>query len=226
MRWVVFSVVAAVFFGLAWGALDMGWNEAAGVLGIVTGIFGLAALAEFVIRYAEVMAGIFERRQTALNRTSLVMVSEALKYLHPENSKLLDKFIARTVWDVDIQIKTGERDWMLRGTDVHFGFIEYVLDHSGNGKLCGRNQFAEGSKKWDPHSITEDREQHRQFEEWLASRLIVVRQYGENHPAMFMPPWNPQALKKLMGFDGPVDLYKADEVEKVAGLRDLNAISQ
>jgi hypothetical protein len=211
MRWVWLSIFGAVFFGIAWGAQLQGWNVAAAVLGLIMLILFVAALAEFTSHYGEINSEIFERRQRAVNTTPVVMIAESLKALHPENTKLLSKFIAQTVWDVTIDLDRGERDWMLRGYDVHFGLIEFVLDNSKDGKLYPRNKFLEGSRKWDPNGVVEDREQHRQFEQWLSSRLIVVREFGDNHPAMFLPPWTPERLKVVMGFDGPNDLYQPDE---------------
>lgn len=219
MRWIWMAILGSVFFGAAWWAMNMGWDVAAAMLGLVMLVFAVASLAEFTSHYGEINSIIFERRQTAMNTTPIVMIAESLRGLHPENTRLLSKFVAQTVWDVTVDLQRGERDWMLRGYDVHFGFVEFVLDGSRNGRLCPRNRFAEGSRKWDPNGVVEDREQHRQFEEWLATRLIVVRQFGDNNPAMFMPPWTPEKLKVTMGFEGPQDLYKPEE----AVVRNLSA---
>lgn len=212
MRWIWFSILAAVFFGASWGIWNAGWDEMAAVFILVVIIFTVAALAEFGSHYGQINSFIFERRQQAVNTTPLVMIANALKGLHPENVAVLNRFAVHTVWDVQVDLESGERDWMLRGTDVHFGFIEYVLDHSQSGRLYPRSSFSQGSKAWDPLGIVEDREQHRQFELWLSTRLVVVREYGENHPAMFLPPWTPDLLKQRMGFEGMDDLYQPGEV--------------
>lgn len=211
MRWVWFSLLSILFFSLAWGAMLKGWDVVSATLGLTMLTFGLVAAGECVAHYREINSVIFARTQEAVNRTPVVLIAESLRGLHPENVKLLSKFIAQTVWDVEVDLTRGERDWMLRGYDVHFGFIEFVLDNSFDGRLYPRNRFIEGSKKWDPNGLVEDREQHRQFEQWLSSRLIVVREFGDNHPALFLPPWTPAKLKKLMGFDGPSDLYRPED---------------
>ena len=218
MKWIWFAILAAVLFGAAWGALNMGWDELGSVLGVVMVIFTIAALAEFAAHYGEVGSVIFARRQEAVNTTPLVLIAEALRGLHPDNVAVLNRFAVHTVWDVQIDLEAGERDWILRGTDVHFGFIEYVLDSSQGGRLYPRNKFLEGSKKWDPMGIVEDREQHRQFELWLSTRLVVVREFGENHPAMFLPPWTPEVLKVRMGFEGMGELYKPEEAVRLKNL--------
>lgn len=211
MRWIWLSIFGAVFFGAAWGAQNLGWEVFAAVLGLIMLIFVLGALAEFLSHYGEINSNIFERRQRAMNTTPVVMIAEALRGLHPENVRVLNKFAVRTVWDVKVDLERGERDWMLQGTNVHFGFVEFVLDNSRNGQLYPRNKFLEGSRKWDPDRIVDDREQHRQFELWLSSRFVVIREFGENHPAVFLPPWTPELLKQTMGFEGPQDLYQPDE---------------
>jgi hypothetical protein len=212
MRWIWFSIFAAVCFGLTVAALNKGWNEAAAVLGLVMTVFTVAALAEFWSHYGQIQSVMFERRQQAVNTTPLVLIANALRGLHPENVAVLNRFAVHTVWDVQVDLENGERDWLLRGTDVHFGFIEYVLDRSQGGKLYPRWKFSEGAKAWDPLGIVEDREQHRQFELWLSTRLVVVREYGQNHPAMFLPPWTPALLKERMGLAEMGDLYQPGEV--------------
>jgi len=218
MRWIWLAISGTFFFGLAWGAQRAEWDVAAVVLVLIVFVLLVATLAEFNAHYSEIHSIIFERKQRAVNTTPVVMIADALRGLHPENTRLLDKFIAQTVWDVTVDLQKGERDWMLRGTDVHFGFVEFVLDRSKDGRLYPRNKFAEGSRRWDPNGLVEDREQHRQLEHWLASRLIVVREFGDNHPAMILPPWTPERLKVVMGFEGPQDLYKAEEETAIKNL--------
>ena len=206
MRWVWFSIIAAVFFGAAWSAKDAGWVVVSSVLGLVMIVFFVAALAEFLTRYGEIHSVIYQRNQQARYTTSVVMIAEAIRSLHPESAKLLNRFTARAVWDVKIDMDKRERDVMLRGTNIHLGFVEFVLNNSANGKLYPRWKFSEGSFEWDPYKQVTDRAQHDEFELWLSSRLIVVRAY-DNAPAVILPPWTPELIKEAIGIVDQLEFY-------------------
>ena len=48
--------------------------------------------------------------------------------------------------------KNGDRDFILLGTNVHYAFIQFVLDHSNPVSLMAKRELSEGSKKFDPES--------------------------------------------------------------------------
>lgn len=151
----------------------------------------------------------FERRQAALANTPLVQLAEHMKAMHPEAVKVLNRFGVRTTWDV--VFNHGERDWVLQGTNCHFGFIEYVLNRSSSTALYPKRLIGEGSKKWDPDGLILDRDQYDQFETWLFSRLMVTRSHGDYKPAEFLPPWNPFHIKQMMGMVGEQELYQPQD---------------
>lgn len=158
---------------------------------------------------------LYERHAAANSMTPLVLLSNNLKQMNPEAVKTLNRFGVRTSWQV--RLNNGERDWVLADTNVHFGFIEFVLDHSGVA-LYPKNRFAEGSKKWDPDGLVTDREQYEEFERWLFARLMVTRSHGDFKPAEFIPPWTPKLIMETMGFTGEQELYQPEETVR----RDLN----
>jgi hypothetical protein len=185
--------------------------------------FGVLALAMAIINAWRLVTlhnqELFTQHQEALSLTPLVLLSQNMKQMHPEAVKVLNRFGVRTSWQVRMDAETGTRDWVLADTNVHFGFIEYVLSHSGKA-LYPKNRFSEGSKKWDPDHIVEDREQYEEFEKWLFARLMVTRSHGEYKPAEFLPPWTPEAILEKLGLTGVQELYVPEENGK---LKDLSA---
>jgi hypothetical protein len=155
-------------------------------------------------------ADMFSEHQSALSVTPLVLLSNNLKTMHPEAVKVLNRFGVRTSWQVRVDASRGVRDWVLADSNVHFGLIEFVLSRS-NGALYPKNRFSEGSKKWDPDGLVEDRTQYEELEKWLHARLMVTRSFGEYKPAEFIPPWTPELILETMGLTGEQDLYKPEE---------------
>jgi hypothetical protein len=157
----------------------------------------------------------YSERQVALSKTPLVLLAENMRQMHPEAVRVLNRFGVRTSWQVRVSKNFGERDWVLADTNVHFGFIEYVLLNS-NGTLYPRFRFSPGSKKWDPDGLVEDREQHEEFESWLFARMMVTRSHGEYKPAEFIPPWTPDLIMETLGLTGEQDLYRPDEDVRIS----------
>lgn len=176
-------------------------------------IIGLVGLWKYMSAHNVDM---FERRQIALSMTPLVLLSNNMKQMHPEAVRVLNRFGVRTSWQV--RMNFGERDWVLADTNVHFGFIEFVLLNSHTA-LYPKGRLSQGSKKWDPDGLVEDRVQHEEFERWMFSRLMVTRSHGDFKPAEFIPPWTPELILETMGLTGDQDLYRPDEDPR----KDLNS---
>lgn len=178
--------------------------------------FGLAGLflIIFLVNLWKYMAEFntqqFSEHQAALSRTPLVMLAEAMKQMHPEAVRVLNRFGVRTSWEVSVNAQSYERDWILAGTNAHFGFVEHVLSRSGK-TLYPKRSFPEGSKRWDPDHIVEDREQYDDLEQWMFARMMVTRSHGEFKPAEFIPPWNPKFVLEAMGLTGEQDLFRPEE---------------
>ncbi len=206
MKWIPLSFAAAIFGSGAWYCQGKSWFLAGAVCGVGMIIFGLTALAEFVEHYFENASYIFERFRRARATTPVVAIAEAIRDQHPENAKILLRFTARAVWDVKIDMDKRERDVMLRGTNIHLGFVEFLLNNSRNGQLYPRNRLSEGSYEWDAYKQVTDYEQHKEFELWLSSRLIVAREF-DNAPAVFLPPWTPELVKEVMGIKDQIEFY-------------------
>lgn len=220
MKWLWLSICAALFLGVAWFCLDHGWQIAMTVFGAIMLFFVVAAVAEFAIQYSNEAAVIYERNQRARYMSPVVMISEAIGHLHPEHMKLLYRFTARAVWDVKIDLDKRERDVMLRGTNIHLGFVEHVLDQSRNGELYPMNRFSEGSKEWDPDGVVTDWDQYREFELWLSTRLIVIRHYS-NKAAVFLPPWTPALVKEAMGIADQLEYWSPAVKNVIKPLNDV-----
>lgn len=185
---------------------------------IILGLFALAmALTNWWRLVTEHNEKIFEQHQNALSLTPLVLLSNNMRTMHPEAVKVLNRFGVRTSWQVRVDANRGQRDWVLADTNVHFGFIEFVLSRSGKG-LYPKNRFSEGSRKWDPDGLVDDREQYAEFENWLFSRLMITRSHGEFRPAEFIPPWTPALILETMGLTGEQELYQPDEDKTVKQL--------
>lgn len=206
---------------LGWGGFIVfqmeGWKNAA-VLMILVALLCLAITLTNWWRFAsDHNEELFERHQHALSVTPLVLLSENMKSMHPEAVRVLNRFGVRTSWQVRVDANRGQRDWMLADTNVHFGFIEFVLSRSGKALYPKRN-FHEGSRKWDPDGLVEDREQYAEFEMWLFARLMVTRSHGDFRPAEFIPPWTPELISVTMGLTGEQDLYQPEEDKAVKQL--------
>jgi hypothetical protein len=149
------------------------------------------------------------------------MLAEAMKQMHPEAVRVLNRFGVRTSWEVRVNAQTYERDWLLSGTNTHFGFVEHVLSRSGK-TLYPKRSFPEGSKKWDPDGLVEDREQYDDLERWMFARMMITRSHGDFKPAEFLPPWSPATVLEAMGLTGEQDLYRPAEEPR----KDLGATQQ
>jgi len=174
---------------------------------VLFGIIGLLDLWKYMSAHN---VDLFERQQNALSMTPLVLLSQNMKQMHPEAVRVLNRFGVRTSWQVRVNANLGERDWVLADTNVHFGFIEYILLNSKTS-LYPKYRLSEGSKKWDPDGLVEDRVQHQEFEMWLFARLMVTRSHGDYKPAEFIPPWTPNLIMEILGLTGEQDLYHPDE---------------
>jgi len=165
-------------------------------------------------------------RRGAESETPLVLLSKNMKQMHPEAIKVLNRFGVKTSWGVKVNVERGERDWVLLDTDpsVHFGFIEYVLDNSKGGKLMpmGYPYLTDGSKKWDPDGLIEDREQYHSLRKWMFARMMITEAHG-NQPPHFLPPWNAELLMESMGLTGEQDLYKPELDEKRTDMTEIPA---
>ncbi len=184
-----------------------------GLCGLFTVIF-LVNLWKYISEHATQM---FSEHQAALSITPLVLLSENMKQMHPEAVRVLNRFGVRTSWQVRVNTNLGTRDWVLADTNVHFGFIEFVLSRSGVA-LYPKNRFSQGAKKWDPDGLVEDREQYEELEKWMFARMMVTRSHGDFKPAEFIPPWTPALILEEMGLTSEQDLYRPDEELKVKDL--------
>src|SRR6185436_4091222 len=127
-------------------------------------LVALVNLWKLVTKHTEEM---FAEHQAALSTTPLVLLSQNMKQMHPEAVRVLNRFGVRTSWQVRVGRNFGERDWVLADTNVHFGFIEFVMSKSTRFALWPKRNFSQGSHKWDPDGLAEDREQYDEFEMWL-----------------------------------------------------------
>lgn len=179
--------------------------------GLLCGYFLFTAVTNWWMQVSEHNERMFYEHQSALSVTPLVLLSDNMKTMHPEAVRVLERFGVRTSWQVRVDAHNATRTWVLENTDpnVHFGFIEFVLSRSGKA-LYPKNRFSEGSRKWDPDGVVEDRAQYDAFELWMFSRLMVTRSHGEYKPAEFIPPWTPDEILKLMGMTGDQVLYEPE----------------
>jgi len=216
-KWAVPGGLFAVFL---WGGIVLvGMQETNfAVLVILLGLLCLAmALTNYWRLITEHHERLFAEHQIALSTTPLVLLSNNMKAMHPEAVRVLNRFGVRTSWQVRMDANHGQRDWVLADTNVHFGFIEFMLSRSGKA-LYPKNRFSEGSRKWDPDGLVDDREQYAELEMWMFARLMVTRSHGDYKPAEFIPPWTPELIRVTMGLSGEQDLYKPEEEKAVKEL--------
>jgi hypothetical protein len=179
------------------------WTALPFAIGLLLVFVGIVNWWRLVSAHREEM---FNKHQEALSMTPLVLLSQNMKQMHPEAVRVLNRFGVRTNWEVTVSANLGQRDWVLMGTNVHFGFVEYVLSRSGKALYPKRN-FTQGSKKWDPDGLVEDRVQYEEFELWMFSRLMVTRSHGDFRSAEFIQPWTPKGIMETLGLTGEQDLY-------------------
>jgi len=171
----------------------------------------ILAVSNYVRYQVEWRTYVFDQRQRALNVTPVTMLADSLRQMHPEAVKVLNRFGVRANWQVDVDTEAGSQEWTLLGTNVHFGFIEFVLDHSTRLGLYPKRMFSEGSRKYDRDGMVTDYEQYDELQNWMIGRLMVTRPFG-NQPSQFIPPWNPDAVREVMGLAGrEVELWKPEE---------------
>lgn len=216
------SVPAGIAILLGWGATQL-TKEWAVLLWALCGLCLAVAFTNYWKLISAHREDLYEKHQHALSLTPLVLLSENMKQMHPEAVRVLNRFGVRTSWQVRVNSNAGSRDWVLADTNVHFGFIEFVLTKSGRALLPKRH-FSEGSHKWDPDGLVEDRQQYAEFESWLFARLMVTRSHGEFQPAEFIPPWTPRGIMDVMGMAGEQDLYYPEEAPR-KNLNELKPVS-
>lgn len=207
------AVPGFFFCVLLWLSIVLvGMQETEWAVGsIILGLFMLAmALTNWWRLVTEHNEKIFAEHQSALSTTPLVLLSNNMKSMHPEAVRVLNRFGVRTSWQVRVDANRGQRDWVLADSNVHFGFIEFVLSRSGKA-LYPQRQFSQGSRKWDPDGLVEDREQYAEFEKWMFARLMVTRSHGEFRPAEFISPWTPELIRETLGLTGEQDLYQPED---------------
>lgn len=205
-----YALPAALAILLGTGAWYCTWSWLMVILVLFTGLFSVIALINGWRVISDHRLELWKEKQAALSITPLVLLAQAMKQMHPEAVKVLNRFGVRTSWQVRVNANIGDRDWVLADTNVHFGFVEYVLSKSKGG-LFPKRFFSEGSKKWDPDGLVDDRTQYEEFEKWLFARMMVTRSHGEFKPAEFIPPWTPALILETMGLTGEQDLYYPDE---------------
>src|SRR3990172_13368915 len=173
--------------------LTCGWV----VFGGAAALLGFASVREAWKEWKQFRMDLWRTRQHALSETPAVRIAEALRGLHPEAVRVLNKFGVRTQWQVKIDANNNGRDWILLGTNVHFGFVEFVLNHSSDTSLYPKRMFSEGSSQYDPDGLTSDYEQYDELMGWMQSRLMVTSPFG-NQAAQFLPPWSPDLVLEVM----------------------------
>ena len=220
-KWGVPAALAAACGWSVW-ALPPEYLKWAVLLMLFAGLFGWMALTNWWRLYTSHKTEMYTERKIAESKTPLVLLAENMKQMHPEAVRVLNRFGVRTSWQVRVSKNFGERDWVLADTNVHFGFIEFVLSRS-NGALYPKNKFSEGSRKWDPDAIVEDREQYDELEKWFFARMMVTRSHGDYKPAEFLPPWTPDLILETMGLSGEQDLYRPEEDLKTKDLSQTTA---
>ena len=215
-KWALPAVCVPVEFLLALWLLPSLWS---GVPLFMLFVCALMAINNFQRYNREWKTSIFEREQAALAETPVTKLADALQQMHPDAEKLLNKFAMRTAWQVKVDLKSGDREFVLAGANVHYAFIQFVLDHSNPVSLMPKRLLSEGSKKFDPDGLMTDYEQYDAFQQWLVSQLVVTRPFGDNHPCMFLPPWNVDLLAERMGFNGMIELEQPEEDETIHGVK-------
>ncbi len=215
-KWGVPAVFVPVFGTIATWLLEnpVLWAQ---MFGLIAATITLVLLLMTLInlwRYVSAhQMDLFTQRQQALSTTPVTLMAQALSGMHPEAVKVLDKFGVRTVWQVKVDLKSGDRDFILLGTNVHYAFIQFVLDHSNPVSLMPKRSLSDGSKKFDPDGLVTDYQQYDEFQQWLIGRLVVTRPFGDNHPCMFLPPWNVEMLGERMGCGDAIELEQPKEHE-------------
>jgi hypothetical protein len=170
----------------------------------------ILAVSNYVRYQVEWRTYVFDQRQRALNVTPVTLLADALKGMHPEAVKVLNRFGVRANWQVGVDTEAGSQEWTLLGMNVHFGFIEFILENSTRLGLYPKRMLSEGSRKWDRDGMVTDYEQYDELQNWMIGRLMVTRPFG-NQPSQFIPPWNPDAVREVMGLASrEVELWKPD----------------
>lgn len=208
------AVPAAMALLLGYVSVKLIENHAleAALAFMFAGLFLVMALMNWWRLYSSHREDLHEQHMRALSITPVVLLAQSMRQMHPDAIKVLNRYGVQTSWQVRVNASLGTRDWTLLDTNVHFGFIEYVLSKS-NGALYPKNKFSEGSKKWDPDGLVEDRQQYDELEKWLFARLMVTRSHGDFKPAEFIPPWTPASIMDVMGMSGEQDLFYPDEAK-------------
>lgn len=219
-KWLVPGAAAIMLAPMVYQLWMMGtntWQLLALAAGCVDGLFALAALTNYVWLLKSRSEDLFRDHAEALSATPIVLLARHMKQMHPDAVKVLNRFGVRTSWQVRLNMDNSARDWVLSDTNAHFGFIEYVLQRSGKALYPKRN-FSDGSKRWDPDGLVEDREQYEDLEKWLFARMMVTRSFGEYRSAEFLPPWTPELVLDALGLTGEQELYRPNDDREVKQL--------
>lgn len=208
-----------VWWKLAW--VDWGWDEWAMIPLGLAGVLVIAFVLNLWLYGQRRWADLYLDVQSARNATPEVRMMEAAKSMHPEAVKAL-LVHRRTIWRIKYIPKKETVDWILdEASNVHAGFVDYVLDHSQGISLMPKRYLSEGSTQYDPDGVVTDYEQYDALLFLMQQKMMVTQAFGNQAPH-FLPPWNVELLRKRFGLDGEgyevdEDGWKLGEMSKVEG---------
>jgi len=197
------------------------WKELALVPLILIFVLFAAAALNFVLYLYEHWADIYATVQTARNSTPEVRMFEAAKGMHPQAVEAL-LIHRRAIWRIKYVPLRDVADWILdESPSVHAGFVDFVLDHSGNGSVMPKRMLSDRSKQFDPEGIITDYQQYDDLIFLLQQKLMCTQAFGNQAP-QWLAPWTAELVRHRFGLDG--DQYVVEEQsEAMAALRRAQA---
>jgi len=213
-----------LFWWNDWATSGGAWEELAVIPLALTIVLFVAAAMNFVLYIYDRWADLYATVQTARNSTPEVRMFEAAKGMHPDAVQAL-LIHRRAIWRIKYVPLKDIADWILdEAPTVHAGFVDFVLDHSGNGSVMSKRLLSDKSKQFDPEGLITDYQQYDDLISLLQQKLMCTQAFG-NQPPQWLAPWNADLVRRRFGLDG--DQYVVEEQsEAMAALRRAQAVQK
>jgi hypothetical protein len=154
-----------------------------------------------------------ETRQRALSVTTMSVLLEAAKAVHPTVLEQLFRDRARR-WGLVSGTRSKDRSpysTLHARPRVTDRFIVHFLKMSNEKSYMPKNMLSDKDTSFDPAKFVTAYEMYDDFESLLMEELKATRPYGWNKPGFWLAGWNPDTVAADFGVDLEVWNYEEDQ---------------
>ena len=154
-----------------------------------------------------------ETRQRALSVTTMSVLLDAAKAVHPTVLEQLFRDRARR-WGLVSGTRSKDKSpysTLLARPRVTDRFIVHFLKMSNAKSYMPKNMLSDKNSSFDPARIVTAYEMYDDFESLLIEELKATRPYGWNKPGYWLSGWGPDTVAADFGIDLEMWNYEKDD---------------